>query len=65
MLDESTPKYGALTVGGNYSKVAEGLNVESRRVSKPTDIIPAVKATIEATSAGRPILLEAVINHRH
>jgi len=61
VLEESTARYGALTVGGNYSKVAEGLNVESRRVSKPADIIPAVKAAIEATSAGRPFLLEAVV----
>ena len=61
VLEESTARYGALTVGGDYSKVAEGLNVESRRVSRPAEIIPAVKAALEATSAGRPFLLEAVV----
>jgi acetolactate synthase-1/2/3 large subunit len=61
VLQESTARYNALSVGGNYSKVAEGLNVESRRVSKPAEIVPAIKAAIEATSSGRPFLLEAVV----
>ncbi|MDB5643091.1 MAG: thiamine pyrophosphate-dependent enzyme possible carboligase or decarboxylase [Hyphomicrobiales bacterium] len=61
VLQESTARFNALAVGGNYSKVAEGLNVESRRVSKPADIVPAIKAAIETTSSGRPFLLEAVV----
>lgn len=61
VLEESTARYGALTVGGNYSKVAEGLNVEARRVTKAADIVPAVKAAIEANCAGRPFLLEAIV----
>ena len=41
VLKISDEKYGAMTVGGNYSKVAEGLNVAARRVEKPADIVPA------------------------
>src|SRR5436190_19729472 len=41
VLETSTKKYDALNVGGNYSKVAEGLNVASRRVERPADIVPA------------------------
>ena len=39
VLETATEKYGALTVGGNYSKVAEGLNVAARRVERPGDIV--------------------------
>ena len=39
VLKISDEKYGAMTVGGNYTKVAEGLNVAARRVEKPGDIV--------------------------
>jgi acetolactate synthase-1/2/3 large subunit len=60
VMETSTKKYGALSVGGNYAKVAEGLNVESRRVEKPADIVPAIKAAVDATSRNRPFLLEII-----
>jgi acetolactate synthase-1/2/3 large subunit len=60
VMQTSTEKFGALSVGGNYSKVAEGLNVESRRVEKPADIVPAIKRAIETTSSGNPFLLEII-----
>ena len=41
VLKISDEKYGAMTVGGNYSKVAEGLNVASTRVEKPDHIVGA------------------------
>ena len=44
-LKTSTVKYGALTVGGNYAKLAEALNVPSRRVEKPADIAGDRKST--------------------
>jgi acetolactate synthase-1/2/3 large subunit len=60
VLEASSEKYGTLNVGGNYSKVAEGLNVEARRVAKPAEIVPAIKAAIDTTSSGKPFLLEVV-----
>lgn len=60
VLEGSSEKYGTLNVGGNYSKVAEGLNVEARRVAKPAEIVPAIKAAIDTTSSGKPFLLEVV-----
>ena len=39
VLKISDEKYGSMTVGGNYTKVAEGLNVAARRVEKPGDIV--------------------------
>src|SRR5262249_32215315 len=53
-LKISDKKYGAMTVGGNYTKVAEGLNVAARRVEKPQDIVPAIKEAVAVTHAGSP-----------
>jgi acetolactate synthase I/II/III large subunit len=61
VLPTSTKKYGALTVGGNYAKVAEGLNVASTRVEKPADIVPAIKDAVSVTRSGAPFLLEFVV----
>jgi thiamine pyrophosphate-dependent acetolactate synthase large subunit-like protein len=61
VLETATEKFGALTVGGNYAKVAEGLNVASRRVEKPAEIAPALKTAIETTSRGAPFLLEFIV----
>jgi acetolactate synthase-1/2/3 large subunit len=60
VLELSTKKYGALTVGGNYAKVAEGLNVAATRVEKPADIVPAIKEAIAVTQSGAPFMLEIV-----
>ena len=61
VLKLSTKKYGALTVGGNYAKVAEGLNVDSSRVEKPADIVPAIRNAVSVTETGAPFLLEFVV----
>jgi len=60
VLPLSTKKFGALTVGGNYAKVAEGLNVAATRVEKPADIVPAIKDAVRVTESGAPFLLEIV-----
>jgi acetolactate synthase-1/2/3 large subunit len=60
VLPISTKKFGALTVGGNYAKVAEGLNVAAMRVEKPADIVPAIKDAVHVTESGAPFLLEIV-----
>jgi acetolactate synthase-1/2/3 large subunit len=61
VLKLSTKKYGALTVSGNYAKVAEGLNVASTRVEKPAAIVPAIKEAVAVTDSGSPFLLEFVV----
>ena len=57
----SDEKYGSMTVGGNYTKVAEGLNVAARRVEKPGDIVGAIKEAVSTTESGSPFLLEFVV----
>jgi acetolactate synthase-1/2/3 large subunit len=61
VLALSTKKYGALTIGGNYAKVAEGLNVAAMRVEKPGDIVPAIKDAVRVTESGAPFLLEVMV----
>lgn len=61
VLKISDAKYGSMTVGGNYTKVAEGLNVAARRVEQPTDIVPAIKEAIGVTETGAPYLLEFIV----
>ena len=65
VLGISTKKYGALTVGGNYAKVAEGLGVASRRVEKPAEIVPAIKAAHDVVAGGAPFLLELIVKEGH
>jgi acetolactate synthase-1/2/3 large subunit len=64
-LKLSDKKYGAMTVGGNYAKVAEGLNVASNRVDKTKDIVPAIKEAVGVTESGAPFLLEFVVKEGH
>ncbi len=61
VLEIATEKYNALDIGGNYTKVAEGLNVAARRVEKPADIAGAIKEAAGITQNGRPFLLEFVV----
>ena len=60
VLVTSEERYGALTVGGNYAKVAEGLGVASARVETPDAFVPALHQAIETTTSGAPFLLECV-----
>jgi acetolactate synthase I/II/III large subunit len=60
VLETSTAKYGALDIGGNYAKVAEGLNVAARRVDKPGDLVGAIQEGVAITEKGQPFLLEVV-----
>jgi thiamine pyrophosphate-dependent acetolactate synthase large subunit-like protein len=61
VLKISDEKYGAMTVGGNYARLAEALNVASRRVEKPDDIVPGLNEAVKVTETGAPFLLEFVV----
>jgi acetolactate synthase-1/2/3 large subunit len=61
VLKISDAKYGSMTVSGNYTKVAEGLNVAARRVEKPGDIVAGIKEGVATTEKGDPFLLEFVV----
>ncbi|HZO44394.1 MAG TPA: thiamine pyrophosphate-requiring protein [Xanthobacteraceae bacterium] len=65
VLPISDEKYGTMTVGGNYTKVAEGLNVPAMRVDKPANIVGAIKEAVTMTEKGSPFLLEFVVKEGH
>ena len=65
VLDRSHNRYRTLDIGGNYAKVAEGLNVASRRVEKPNDIVPALKEAVKTIEGGDPFLLEFSVKEGH
>ena len=61
VLQRSHDKYRTLDIGGNYAKVAEGLNVASRRVEKPSEIVAAIKEAVDDQRArAAPFLIEIV-----
>ncbi|HTI85340.1 MAG TPA: thiamine pyrophosphate-requiring protein [Alphaproteobacteria bacterium] len=60
VMGVSTAKFGALSVGGNYAKLAEALNVDARRVEKPADIAPTIKTALSTLESGKPFLMEIV-----
>jgi acetolactate synthase-1/2/3 large subunit len=60
VLIVSDEKFGAMTVGGNYTKVADGLGVAAERVETPDAFIPALKRAIETTASGQPCLIECM-----
>ncbi len=61
VLELATEKYGALTVGGNYTKLADALNVASRRVERPDEIAAALREAVRVTESGAPYLLEFMV----
>ncbi len=61
VLKISDEKYGAMTVGGNYTKVAEGLGVAAMRVEQPARIASAINEALAITRSGAPFLLEFVV----
>ena len=61
VLRTSTAKYGALTVGGNYAMVAEGLGVAAARVESPDAFLPTLEDARKVIEAGRPFLIECLV----
>jgi acetolactate synthase-1/2/3 large subunit len=61
-------KYRSRYLGGDYTRVAEGLGVAAERVTRPSEIAPALRralAVVEpgaapAAGAGRPALVEFI-----
>jgi acetolactate synthase-1/2/3 large subunit len=53
-------RYQVLTQGGDYATVARGLGGWSERVTRPEEIVPALKRAIAVTEGGNPALLEFI-----
>ena len=56
----STEKYRSTDISGDYAAMARAFGGYGERVTKPEDIIPAIKRGIEQTKKGIPVLLEFI-----
>ncbi|MCH8309352.1 MAG: thiamine pyrophosphate-requiring protein, partial [Chloroflexi bacterium] len=53
-------RWGTNKLGGDYTKVAEGLGAYSERVDNPDDIASAIQRALAANREGKPALLEMI-----
>jgi thiamine pyrophosphate-dependent acetolactate synthase large subunit-like protein len=53
-------RYGAKLLGGDYTKIAEGLGAYAERVTAPDDITGAIERAVEVSKSGKPALLEVM-----
>jgi len=58
IMPVATQKYRSTDISGNYADFAKALGGYGERVSRPDDIIPAIKRGIQKTQEGTPVLLE-------
>ena len=56
----STEKYRSTDISGDYAAMARAFGGYGERVTKPEDIIPAIKRGIAKTREGIPVLLEFI-----
>lgn len=55
-----TEKYGLTNVSGDYAAFARAMGGYGERVTRPEDIVPAIRRGIEATLNGQAALLEFI-----
>jgi acetolactate synthase-1/2/3 large subunit len=60
IMKVSTEKYRSTDISGDYAAMAKAFGGYGERVTKPEDIIPAIKRGIEQTKKGVPVLLEFI-----
>ena len=60
IMQQSTEKYRATDISGDYAAMARAFGGYGERVTEPDEIIPAIKRGIEQTEAGVPALLEFI-----
>jgi acetolactate synthase-1/2/3 large subunit len=60
IMEQSTEKYRATDISGDYAAMARAFGGYGERVTQPDEIIPAIQRGIEQTQAGVPALLEFI-----
>ena len=56
----STEKYRSTDISGDYAAMARAFGGYGERVTRPEDIVPAIKRGIQKTREGIPVLLEFI-----
>jgi thiamine pyrophosphate-dependent acetolactate synthase large subunit-like protein len=60
VMPAATQKFRSTDISGDYAAMARAFGGYGERVTKPEDIIPAIKRGIEQTRNGVPVLLEFI-----
>lgn len=60
IMQVATEKYHSTDISGNYAEMARAFGGYGERVTKPAEIIPAIKRAIRKTEEGIPTLLEFI-----
>jgi acetolactate synthase-1/2/3 large subunit len=60
VMPVSTEKYRSTDISGDYAAMARAFGGYGERVTKPEDIVPAIKRGIQKTQEGIPVLLEFI-----
>jgi acetolactate synthase-1/2/3 large subunit len=58
IMKVSTEKYRSTDISGNYADMAKAFGGYGERVSRPEEIVPAIRRGIAKTREGIPVLLE-------
>lgn len=60
IMQAATEKYRATDISGNYAEFARALGGYGERITRPEDIVSAIRRGIEQTEKGIPALLEFI-----
>ncbi len=60
VMPVSTQKYRSTDISGDYAALARALGAHGERVTRPEEIVPALRRGIEQTQAGKPALIEFI-----
>jgi len=60
VMPVSTEKFRSTDISGDYAAMARAFGGYGERVTKPEEIVPAIKRGIEKTREGVPVLLEFI-----
>jgi thiamine pyrophosphate-dependent acetolactate synthase large subunit-like protein len=60
VMPVSTEKYRSTDISGDYAAMARAFGGYGERITRPEDIVPAIRRGIEKTREGIPVLLEFI-----
>jgi acetolactate synthase-1/2/3 large subunit len=60
IMQAATRKYRSTDISGHYADMARAFGGYGERVTRPEEIIPAIKRGMQKTQEGMPVLLEFI-----
>jgi acetolactate synthase-1/2/3 large subunit len=60
IMQVATEKYRSTDISGNYAEFAKALGGYGERVTRPDEIVPAIRRGIHSVEEGKPALLEFI-----